>query len=640
MIERKSLKPKIIKKSFRNKLTDPNQKVKIRPIIVATDDNDHVNLDGIHSYMNAYDPIKDCYKEIETPSWFRSTEPVDVSIIIPMYKSNVFIRELINSWSFDCKYTYEIIFVDDDCPVDSTNFAFDSINKRRDEIKKPIGKIIKNLVNKGYGQACNTGAVVAKGKYLIFLNADTKVTPGWIEPIVDLLKEEKVGIVGNLQLKNNSKLIDSAGSEWCWRKKLFTHIGNHSYKKNPLNKAFDIDDAPKDLLEVAEREMVTGCCFGIKADLFDYVGGFNPNFKIGYWEDTDLCLTVRELGYKVMYQPNSKIYHVSGHSGAGSHVFYDHNVKYFMNKWVNSHRIDDLLFSEGDKNPKPPVKTIVLKRKMSHGDTLMLTSILPALKKKYKGCKIYCSARYSEEILLSSPDCDEFVHLDNLLNVKFDLFYNLDACNENRPRVNMMKCYAEAVGVKLEDCGFNMKIKPIPNVELPKEYIVVHPGSSDWAGRSWQQKNFFEISQRLLDSGENVVLVGKYTEREKIPCTLDLRVKSNVEQLAWIMKNAKAFVGIDSFPMHVAQAVDLPGVAFFGSVDPACILHNKKMRPVRAEHLPCIGCHNKQKFQARATHTCDIGTQECITSITADVMWKEICKLIEDIKNENNSILG
>ena len=45
-------------------------------------------------------------------------------------------------------------------------------------------------------------------------------------------------------------------------------------------------------------------------------------------------------------------------------------------------------------------------------------------------------------------------------------------------------------------------------------------------------------------------------------------------------------------------------------------------------------------MQARATFTCDIGTQECIKSITADVMWKEICKLLEDIKNENNSILG
>lgn len=630
-------KPTIIKKSLQNKLIDPNQKIKVRPIIVATDDDGNINPEGLFSWMSSFEPFKDSCKQVDTPEWFTNKNPVDVSIIIPLYKSNIFIRDLIKSWHFSCRYTYEIIFVDDCCPNDSINFAFDSINSRRNEIQNPVGKIIKNLINKGYGQSCNTGAMYAQGKYLIFLNADTTVNSGWIEPIIDLLQVENVGIVGNLQLQKDTSFIDSAGSEWDWDKKLFGHIGKNSYNKKPLQISLRLDNAPNDIMQIGEREMVTGCCFGISAKLFEYVGGFDPAYKIGYWEDTDLNMRIRELGYKVMFTPKSIIRHVGGHSGAGSHVYYNHNVSYFFNKWIKSHRIDNLLLSENDKNPYPPVKNILLRRRQSHGDTLVMTSVLPALKKKYPECKIYCSALYSSETVTSSLDCDGFVPISKLTDTKFDIFYNFDYVNESRPKVNMLTCYAEAVGVDRKDCHFNIQTEKL-DLDLPEDFIIVHPGVSDWVGRNWP--HFDKISQMLLDAGENVVVIGKYTEKMQIPCTLDLRIKTNISQLAYLMKKAKAFVGVDSFPMHVAQACNLPGVAFFGSVDPSCILHNSKMRAVRDESLPCIGCHNKQKFVARSTLSCLTANQDCVKNITVEKMWIAISNLLKDLKNENNCIMG
>ena len=221
--------------------------------------------------------------EVHTPDWFRTTQPVDVSVIVPLYKSESVILDLIRTWPLQNKYSTEIIFVDDRCPKKSMDAVLAAWTKRKNELKAPVGKIIHNTTNKGYGLSCNAGAAAASGKYLIFLNADTFVTPGWIEPMIELFSDPKVGIVGNMHIKDgggHAGTIDSAGSEWKWNNMSFVHIGRHTYRKQGIHHPYKIETAPRDLLEVSEREMVTGCCFAMPAGLFNYIGGFNPNYRI------------------------------------------------------------------------------------------------------------------------------------------------------------------------------------------------------------------------------------------------------------------------------------------------------------------------------------------------------------------------
>lgn len=306
--------------------------------------------------------------EYPTPDWFRMNQQVDVSVIIPLYKSDQVIVDLIRTWPLNCKYSVEIIFVDDRCPRNSKDVVLRAWDQRRREIKDikaPIGKVITNSTNKGYGLSCNAGAAAASGKYLIFLNADTHVTPGWIEPMIELFNNPQVGLVGNMHIKDgggHNGTIDSAGSEWKWNDLSFVHIGRHCYRKQGINTPFKMENAPRDLLEVSEREMVTGCCFAMPASLFKYIGGFNPNYRIGYWEDAEICMNVRELGYKILFQPNSIIYHKLGHTASGGHRYFDHNKQYFMNKWVKSHRLDDLLLSQRRPGSQDPVNRILIRR--------------------------------------------------------------------------------------------------------------------------------------------------------------------------------------------------------------------------------------------------------------------------------------
>jgi GT2 family glycosyltransferase len=275
--------------------------------------------------------------------WFQNDQDVDVSIIVPMYRSHDVIQDQINSWDLeDDGLTKEIIYVNDGCPNQSYIKVIKSWEQKRKQLKAPVGKIVLNDKNGGFPFACNTGAKFASGKYLIFLNADCVVTLNWIKPMVDLVESNKeIGIVGNLQIKGDR--VDSAGSEWDWNSKSFVHIGRGIYHGKRISKSFLINELPSDLQCPQEREMVTGCCFLIPKELFYNVEGFDLRYRIGYWEDADLCMRVRSNGYKVFFTPDSRIHHQGGHSKSCGHYFMRDNYRIFADKWLHNGRIDSMV---------------------------------------------------------------------------------------------------------------------------------------------------------------------------------------------------------------------------------------------------------------------------------------------------------
>lgn len=278
---------------------------------------------------------------------------LDVSVIVPLYTSDKVIQKQIESWtSIDDNISKEIIYVDDLCPNKSYSKVIESWNKK--ENSENI-KVIKNSSNCGYGKACNIGSLYARGKYLIFLNADCELTKNWIKPMIDAFSSASdVGIVGNKQIRKGN--LDSAGSEWSWKTKSFLHIGRNSYHQKMIMRPFGEKDIPSDIDTLEKREMVTGCCFAILHNLFYDLEGFDEKFLIGYWEDSDLCLKVRSEGYEIMYQPNSVITHESGHSRSGGHRFMQHNINHFSSRWIETGRIDKLVASKRNNPPHGDIK--------------------------------------------------------------------------------------------------------------------------------------------------------------------------------------------------------------------------------------------------------------------------------------------
>jgi ADP-heptose:LPS heptosyltransferase len=331
-------------------------------------------------------------------------------------------------------------------------------------------------------------------------------------------------------------------------------------------------------------------------------------------------MTLREKGYKILYQPNSRIGHKLSHSGSGAHPFHSHNTSYFMNKWVASGRIDRLV-QDKRPSPLPEVKNVLVKRQGAKGDVLLASGVLAALKKKYPDCNItFCTK--CPEVLRNHPHIHRIIENDHGLERTFQLYGNLDLAYEYRPYTSVLESYCDVLGVQPSDCEFFVDTQ---EVTVPEKYVVLHAGKTggNWVGREWTYDHFNTIAKKLIDRGEKVVCVGSDSDFT-MTHTMDYRARTTLAQLAYIIKKAKLFVGIDSLPLQICQAMNVPGVAFFGSITPKYRIFRDNVTPVIAEGLDCLGCHHRQLPPATVINRCEKGDSACVARVSVNQMWSTI----------------
>lgn len=230
-----------------------------------------------------------------------------ISVIIPLYNGVEFTRNCLDSLGMHTDADSHKLILVDNASSDATSRLLDSL--------PPSATIIRNTKNTGFAHACNQGAWAATTPYLLFLNNDTAVTHGWLEPMLASCTAD-VGIVGCRMLYPDGT-IQHAGIE------LIDGIPDHPYRHQPAD--FAAANVFRDL------DMVTGACLLIRRGLFLQMGGFDEVYRNGV-EDVDLCLRVREAGYRVVYEPQAMIYHHEGQSsGRFTHV--NQNLQLFMQRW-------------------------------------------------------------------------------------------------------------------------------------------------------------------------------------------------------------------------------------------------------------------------------------------------------------------
>lgn len=552
----------------------------------------------------------------------------DVTVVIPVYRSGSVLSEQILRWIQDDGINVEILYVNNACPQNSIEIIIQEWNRRIDKGKYDV-KVLMIKKNIGFSGACNAGAYHAKGQHLIFLNADTTSTPNWIKPMIQLFDDPQVGMVGNLQLKEGELqgTIDSAGSEWLWEEENFIHIGRHSFNGKLIKKPFHYSTMPSELRQIHEREMVTGCCFAMPRKLFQEVGGFNSRYKLGYWEDSELCMTIREMGYKIIFQPHSIIFHKLGHSNSqGAHI--SRHKSLFMNKWSDSGRLDKLV-TQKRLLPLPQVSNILVRRAGANGDVLLAGAIAPALKKRYPDARIHFETM-CPNVLYGNPYVDSIFNV-HPSNIPFQLVIDLDLAYERRPFTSIIKCYADEAGVSVNDCKLFVAKGPVHKSELIN-YVVVHAGNTAWAGRNWIGERWDGIAVRLHEAGYTIVCVGRNGDRH-IPCDADCRNKTTVQELATIIGDAKLFIGIDSLPFQIAQATHTPAVCFFGCIDPKLRIVNDNVRAITAKNVECLGCHHRQPAPSTVLKICPTGTLDCENKLSVDDVWAEIEAALEEVND-------
>ncbi len=146
----------------------------------------------------------------------------------------------------------------------------------------------------GFGTKCNLGARKASGQFLWFLNDDCYPNPNCASKMMEVMNANpKIAIVGHLLRYPDGRI---------------QHGGTHRVKGQVGFPHLDVEKQEPSLKEPTEMEAVTAASMLVRRQAFEEVGGFDESYFL-YLEDSDLCLKVREKGWKVVYTPFCEAIH-------------------------------------------------------------------------------------------------------------------------------------------------------------------------------------------------------------------------------------------------------------------------------------------------------------------------------------------
>jgi GT2 family glycosyltransferase len=252
------------------------------------------------------------------------------SIIIPVHNKFYFTYFSLCSVIYTCAgMAVEVIVVDDGSSDQTASI---------ETIVEGV-RVVRNRDAQGFVGACNAGAAAARGDYLVFLNNDTEVLGRWLEEMhLPFELFDRVGLTGAKLVYPDGRLQEAGGIIWNNGK--------------PWNYGRDGNAADPRHTYTRQVDYCSGAAIMVSREAWDEAGGFSPEFKPAYYEDTDLAFKLRQHKRRVIYTPKATVVHYEGISngrsveGEGLKRYQEINRKTFEDKW---RRTFATLSTEGDR---------------------------------------------------------------------------------------------------------------------------------------------------------------------------------------------------------------------------------------------------------------------------------------------------
>jgi len=169
----------------------------------------------------------------------------------------------------------------------------------------PFVTIIQNEQNGGFAKGYNDALKQVEAEFYLLLNSDIEVTDHWLEPLMEVMKDETVaGCQPKILSYSNRNQFEHAGASGG-----FLDRNYYPFCRGRIVDKFENDEGQYD--NITEVFWATGAALLIRSELFHQAGGFDESF-FAHMEEIDLCWRIKKLGYRFLVVPESVIYHVGG----------------------------------------------------------------------------------------------------------------------------------------------------------------------------------------------------------------------------------------------------------------------------------------------------------------------------------------
>ncbi|MGB9499906.1 MAG: glycosyltransferase [Dissulfuribacterales bacterium] len=294
------------------------------------------------------------YRQIITERYLKKISPQKeknqrplVSIIMLTFNELQYTKKCIKSIFKHTKEPFELIVVDNGSTDGTVEYLESEGESRKPETggrrteaggrkkkgkgkKKKSGKpeirikIIKNRENLGFSAGNNQGMAAAKGNYVVLMNNDLVVTPGWLTRMMACAEQSsQIGIVGPV-------------SNYVSGPQLVKEVNYDTTSLARLNK-FSTAFAKKHAGQTKPFWRVVGFCMLIKRAVIEKIGGLDGRYGLGNFEDDDFSLRAALAGFESWIAQDCFVHHFGSRTFAGAKINYQEslhkNWEIFKHKW-------------------------------------------------------------------------------------------------------------------------------------------------------------------------------------------------------------------------------------------------------------------------------------------------------------------